>query len=84
MGPKTTAGISSPPTKEPTIKLAAARLQDVPAVAYHDRVRVPGGRVGEVIGVYRREEELVLVVFASGECGELRMADVQPLSRGVR
>jgi hypothetical protein len=32
----------------------------------HDRVRVPDGRIGEVIGFYRRADETVLVQFASG------------------
>jgi len=32
----------------------------------HDQVRVPDGRVGEVIGFYRREHESVVVQFAGG------------------
>ena len=42
----------------------------------HDRVRVPDGRIGEVIGFYRRQYESVVVLFASGRSDEFLMADV--------
>jgi hypothetical protein len=51
----------------------------VPRVGYHDRVRVPDGRIGEVIGFYRRECEAVLVLFSSGVSAELLLTDVEPL-----
>ena len=43
----------------------------------HDRVRVPDGRVGEVIGFYRREHESVVVLFSSGCSGEFLTRDVR-------
>jgi hypothetical protein len=42
----------------------------------HDRVRVPDGRVGEVIGFYRRQDESVVVLFASGRSDEFLTTDV--------
>jgi hypothetical protein len=42
----------------------------------HDRVRVPDGRVGEVIGFYRRQHESVVVLFASGRTAEFLTIDV--------
>jgi hypothetical protein len=42
----------------------------------HDRVRVPDGRIGEVIGFYRRQDESVLVLFASGRADEFLTSDV--------
>lgn len=46
----------------------------------HDRVRVPDGRVGEVIGFYRREQESVVVQFASGGSSEFLTSDVEHCS----
>ena len=39
--------------------------------------RVPDGRIGKVIGYYRREHESVLVRFASGASAEFPRADVE-------
>ena len=47
------------------------------AIDTHDRVRVPDGRLGEVIGFYRREQESVLVQFASGGSSEFLASDVE-------
>jgi hypothetical protein len=44
-----------------------------------NRVRVPDGRVGTVLGYYRREEETVLVKFTSGASREFLSADVEEL-----
>jgi hypothetical protein len=41
-------------------------LIGIPAVGCHDRVRVPDGRNGEVIGFYRDEVEQMLVQFDTG------------------
>jgi hypothetical protein len=41
-------------------------LIGIPAVGCHDRVRVPDGRNGEVIGFYRDEVEQMLVRFDTG------------------
>ena len=42
-----------------------------------DRVRVPDGRIGEVIGFYRREYESVVVQFATGKSDEFLVSDVR-------
>lgn len=41
-------------------------LIGIPTVACHDRVRVPDGRNGVVIGFYRDEVEQMLVQFDTG------------------
>jgi hypothetical protein len=41
-------------------------LIGLPAVGRHDRVRVPDGRSGEVIGYYRDDVEHMLVLFDTG------------------
>jgi hypothetical protein len=41
-------------------------LIGIPTVGCHDRVRVPDGRNGEVIGFYRDEVEQMLVQFDTG------------------
>ena len=49
----------------------------VPDVARHDRVRVPDGRIGEVIGFYRTEDEHLLVLLGSiGESRRYLRADL--------
>jgi hypothetical protein len=48
-------------------------------VECHDRVSVPDGRVGEVIGFYRRSYETVLVRFADGDSAEFPMERVERL-----
>jgi hypothetical protein len=55
----------------------AARLLVPEAIDAQDRVRVPDGRVGEVIGFYRRQEESVVVQFPSGASGEFLTSDVR-------
>jgi hypothetical protein len=58
----------------------------MPSVTYqpvgdaHDRVRVPDGRIGTVLGYDRRENETVLVEFAFGPASEFLMVDVETLS----
>ena len=47
-----------------------------PPLAVHDRVRVSGGRVGEVIGFYRNDDDLVLIRFEDGESRPYARADV--------
>jgi hypothetical protein len=47
------------------------------AIETRDNVRVPDGRVGEVIGFYRREFESVVVLFASGRSSEFLTSEVQ-------
>jgi hypothetical protein len=56
----------------------AAQSPVVPeSIAAHDRVRVPDGRVGEVIGFYRRQDESVVVLFSSGRSAEFLTSDVR-------
>jgi hypothetical protein len=56
---------------------------DAPRLGYHDLVRTPGGRVGAVVGFYRRDAESVLVRFAVGECTEFLSSDVEPCRRAA-
>jgi hypothetical protein len=59
------------------MKLAALAHVLPEAIDAHDRVRVPDGSVGEVIGFYRREYETVVVLFSSGGSAEFLTADVR-------
>jgi hypothetical protein len=52
-------------------------LNGVP-IAPHDRVRVPDGRVGEVIGFYRGEIETVVVRLGAGKIGQFVPGDLRP------
>ncbi|MEY2403660.1 MAG: hypothetical protein QOD38_1211 [Acidimicrobiaceae bacterium] len=66
-------------------KEAAMRLATHPGSApesfdAHDRVRVPDGRIGEVIGFYRRQDESVVVLFSSGRSDEFLTSDVRHCS----
>ena len=55
-------------------------LSTVVKLARRDRVRVPDGRVGKVIGFYRDgEEDLVLVHLESGATRRYARADVRLL-----
>jgi hypothetical protein len=45
------------------------------------RVRVPDGRVGKVIGFYRRDTDTALVKFAADQCAEFPMSDIEPCRR---
>jgi hypothetical protein len=58
----------------PSIPLAQELL-----ISCHDRVRVPDGRIGEVVGFYKREVAAVLVSFSAGTTAEFPMADVEAL-----
>jgi hypothetical protein len=53
---------------------------EAPKMECHDRVSVPDGRVGEVIGFYRRTSESVLVRFADGASDEFPMERVERLA----
>jgi hypothetical protein len=64
--------------KEAAMRLAAHSHLVPESIDAHDRVRVPDGRVGEVIGFYRRQHESVVVLFASGRTGEFLVSDVEP------
>jgi hypothetical protein len=43
----------------------------------HDRVAVPEGRVGVVVGFYHGEEESVLVLFSPADAAKYRASDVE-------
>jgi hypothetical protein len=58
---------------------AAPALNGV-TIAPRDRVRVPDGRVGEVIGFYRGEDETVLIRLGAGDSGRYVPADLRPLN----
>ena len=57
-------------------------LIGIPAVECHDRVRVPDGRSGEVIGFYRDAVEQLLVQFDTGGTGRYLPADLLLLPPG--
>ena len=58
---------------------APAAPDELRAVALHDRVRVPDGRIGEVIGFYREEDEPILVRFINGDTGRYCHSDIRLL-----
>jgi len=58
---------------------APASSLEVYRPALHDRVRVPDGREGEVIGFYRRKDESVVVRFSPNEFDQFLMPDVERL-----
>ena len=59
------------------MRLATHPLLAPELIDAHDRVRVPDGRVGEVIGFYRRQVETVVVLFSSGRSAEFPTSDVK-------
>ena len=58
------------------MRLAQHPLLAQEPIDTRDRVRVPDGRIGEVIGFYRRQVETVLVQFSSGGSAEFPTSDV--------
>ena len=58
-------------------------LIGLPAVGRHDRVRVPDGRNGEVIGYYRDEVEHMLVLFDTGGSARYLRSDLLRLGVGL-
>ncbi len=59
------------------MKLAAhSHLVAPEPIDAHDLVRVPDGRIGEVIGFYRRQDESVLVLFSCGSSDEFLTSSV--------
>ena len=57
-------------------------LIGLPTVGRHDRVRVPDGRNGEVIGYYRDEVEHMLVLFDTGGSARYLRSDLLRLRAG--
>jgi hypothetical protein len=58
-----------------------AAPDDLRAFACLDHVRVPDGRIGEVVGFYRGEDEpMMLVVFCSGDSDRYSRADLRLVS----
>jgi hypothetical protein len=51
-------------------------LEPQDRIGVNDRVSVPDGRVGSVIGFYSRVPETVLVLFDSGDSREYVPADL--------
>lgn len=58
---------------------AALLTEHSSPVSCRDRVRVPDGRIGEVIGFYRRTDELALVRFPCGRSDRFLATEVEPL-----
>lgn len=54
-------------------------VENTRPIARHDRVRVPDGRIGEVIGFYRADDLPMLVGFARGDSQRYSRADLRPL-----
>ena len=59
------------------MKFASHPLLTPTAIDLQDRVRVPDGRTGEVIGFYRREAEAVIVLFPRGDSEEFPFTDLE-------
>jgi hypothetical protein len=53
--------------------------KDATRIAFHDRVRVPDGRIGEIKGFYRRSVESALVSFPRGGAEEFLISEVEPI-----
>jgi hypothetical protein len=60
-----------------TLAYVPPALNGVP-IAPHDRVRVPDGSVGEVIGFYRGDVETVVVRLGNGNSRQFVPADLRP------
>jgi hypothetical protein len=58
-------------------------LIGIPTVGCHDRVRVPDGRNGEVIGYYRDYVEQMLVLFDTGGSARYLRSDLLRLRAGI-
>ena len=58
-------------------------LIGMPTVGRHDRVRVPDGRNGEVIGYYRDQVEHMLVLFDTGGSARYLRSDLLRLRVGA-
>ena len=73
--------LKSRPTKGAVINAlyTSSPLFDPRRVAYRDRVRVPDGRIGAVVGFYRRTEDVVLVSFSAGTSVEFLVTEVEAL-----
>jgi hypothetical protein len=68
---------------KPPTQSASASARPSRPIAGHDRVRLPDGRVGEVIGFYRTVDEALLIRFDSGDSGRVRVLDVVPLENDL-
>jgi hypothetical protein len=58
-------------------------LIGIPTVGCHDRVRVPDGRNGEVIGYYRDHVEQMLVQFDTGGSARYLRSELLRLHVGI-
>ena len=63
--------------RQVTTIVCVSALTTQPELALHDRVRVPDGRQGDVVGFYRHEQELVLVSFSASDAAKFRASDVE-------
>lgn len=62
-----------------TVSTANLFPPEADAIDLYDRVRAPDGRVGKVIGFYRRDEVTVVVLFDSGDTAQFLHAQLSPL-----
>jgi hypothetical protein len=51
-------------------------------IRFRDRVRVPGGRIGSVVGFYRTKSEMALVQFDDGERRKFVLRELKPAAQG--
>ena len=56
---------------------AKATTREIPRIAQYDLVRIPGGRIGSVLGFYRRPHaESALVWLSAHESAEFLTAEL--------
>jgi hypothetical protein len=63
------------------LRVTTNPVDGAPTFGYRDLVRTPGGRIGAVVGFYRRDAETVLVRFSMNERTEFLTSDVVPCRR---
>jgi hypothetical protein len=79
-------GASGPDTPDMQTAVETAKSLtpvEADAIDLYDRVRAPDGRVGKVIGFYRRAQVTVCVLFDGGDTGQFMHAQLSPLTRSV-
>ena len=50
-------------------------------IRFHDRVQVPDGRTGEIVGFYRTKTEMALVRLADGESCKFVLSELELVAR---
>ena len=79
----TTDALGASPTDTSEVQTAVETVnslsEQADVIDLYDRVRAPDGRVGKVIGFYRRAQVTVCVLFDSGDTGQFQHAQLSPL-----